>query len=95
MYLVHICSINSIVSGLRDLAISSSSRPRDDPKTKALVNAAKSGADAPLPELQSVISQVAVNIHGLYVLKSMGNPTLDPLRLQKINSLLILSVKLH
>ncbi|XP_010906545.1 uncharacterized protein [Elaeis guineensis] len=73
-------SINSIVSGLRDLAISSSSRPRDDPKTKALVNAAKSGADAPLPELQSVISQVAVNIHGLYVLKSMGNPALDPLR---------------
>ena len=69
MNLVHICSINSIVSGLRDLAISSSSRPRDDPKTKALVNAAKSGADAPLPELQSVISQVAVNIHGLYVLK--------------------------
>ncbi|XP_038985804.1 DNA-directed RNA polymerase III subunit RPC5 isoform X2 [Phoenix dactylifera] len=73
-------SLNSIVSGLRDLAISSSSRPRDDAKTKALANAAKNGADAPLPELQSVISQVAANIHGLYVLKSMGNPTLDPLR---------------
>ncbi|WOK95088.1 hypothetical protein Cni_G03795 [Canna indica] len=73
-------SINSIINGLRGLAISNSSRPRDDSKTKALINAATNGASAPVSELESIVCQIAVNVHGSYVLKSSGNPTLDPLR---------------
>ncbi|RRT62882.1 hypothetical protein B296_00012700 [Ensete ventricosum] len=75
------CSLNSVVHGLRELAISKSFRPRDDSKIKALISAAKSGASAPASELQSIVSQIAMNVHGVYVLKSTGNPAIDPLRL--------------
>ncbi|XP_043711274.1 DNA-directed RNA polymerase III subunit RPC5 isoform X2 [Telopea speciosissima] len=62
-----VCSLQLIREGLRDLALSKSNLPKADPR--AAIAAAK-GADAHLPELQTVISQIAVNIHGVYVLKS-------------------------
>ncbi|CAL9172572.1 unnamed protein product [Musa hybrid cultivar] len=77
-------SLNSVVHGLRELAISKSFRPRDDSKIKALISAAKSGASAPASELQSIVSQIAMNVHGVYILKSTGNPALDPLRLNVV-----------
>lgn len=44
--------------------------------------AAAYGVDAPPEELQEIINQVAMNIHGLYVLKSSPeHPEYDPLRL--------------
>ncbi|KAB1226181.1 hypothetical protein CJ030_MR1G027790 [Morella rubra] len=43
--------------------------------------AAAYGVDAPPEELQEIINQVAMNIHGLYVLKSSPeHPEYDPLR---------------
>lgn len=73
-------SMNSIQRELRDLALSRISRPKEDPKTNALVAAVASAASAPPSALQSVISQVAVEIHNVYVLKSGDNPALDPFR---------------
>ncbi|XP_074591886.1 uncharacterized protein LOC141847717 [Curcuma longa] len=73
-------SINSVVNGLRGLAISNSSRPRDDPKIRAIINAATNAASAPISELQSIVSQIAVDVHGVYVLKSTGSSDLHRLR---------------
>ncbi|KAG6469721.1 hypothetical protein ZIOFF_070651 [Zingiber officinale] len=73
-------SINSVVNELRGLAISNSSRPREDPKIRAIINAAANGASAPISELQSIVSQIAVDVHGTYVLKSTGSSDLDRLR---------------
>lgn len=71
-------SFQLICQGLRDLAISQSTLPKADPR---IAVAAASGADAPPEELQEIISQVATNIHGSYVLKSSpDHPQYDPLR---------------
>ena len=68
-----------ICQGLRQLAISQSTLPKADPR---ILVAAASGAEAPPEELQEVISEVATNIHGFYVLKSSPeHPDFDPLRL--------------
>ncbi|KAJ4965966.1 hypothetical protein NE237_017815 [Protea cynaroides] len=73
-----VCSLQLIREGLRDLALSKSNLPKADPR--AAIAAAK-GADAHLPELQAVINQVAVNIHGVYVLKSsLDHSDSNPLR---------------
>lgn len=52
---------------------------------KKAITAANSVNDAPPEEIQAVINQVAVNIHGVYVLKSSpDNPQYDALRLVSI-----------
>lgn len=48
------------------MAVSKSTLPKGDARA---VIAAAYGADAPQEELQAVISQIAINIHGAYVLK--------------------------
>ncbi|XP_058070211.1 uncharacterized protein LOC131219212 isoform X2 [Magnolia sinica] len=83
LFHVHkVCSLQLISQGLRDMAVSKSIHPKADPRVAVT---AAHGANAPLPELQSVISKVAINIHGVYVLKSLGIPTIDPLRNVVIN----------
>lgn len=64
------------------MALSQSTLPKADAR---LVVKAAYGADAPEHELQDVVSQVAVELHGgLFVMKSsQENPECDPLRLHK------------
>ncbi|XP_042443771.1 DNA-directed RNA polymerase III subunit RPC5-like isoform X2 [Zingiber officinale] len=73
-------SMNSVINGLRGLAISNSSRPREDPRTRAIINAATNGASAPVTELQAIVSQIAVDVHGVYILKSSGSSDFHRLR---------------
>ncbi|PPS14403.1 hypothetical protein GOBAR_AA06168 [Gossypium barbadense] len=81
-----VCSLQLIRKGLRDLALSQSTLPKADAR---LVVKAAYGADAPEHELQDVVSQVAVELHGgLFVMKSsQENPECDPLREVVINLL--------
>ncbi|XP_010548346.1 PREDICTED: DNA-directed RNA polymerase III subunit RPC5 [Tarenaya hassleriana] len=74
-----VCSFQMICQGLRELAVSKANNPKAT-DTNMARNAAF-GADAPTEELEEVISEVAVNIHGSYVLKSShDHPEYDPLR---------------
>ncbi|KAI0488638.1 hypothetical protein KFK09_028477 [Dendrobium nobile] len=73
-----VLSFQSIVSGLQEIACWSPLK--NDVKTRLLVNAAALAVSAPEKDLRSVIEQVAVRVHGVYVLKTAGNPALDPLR---------------
>ncbi|KAK0606346.1 hypothetical protein LWI29_036762 [Acer saccharum] len=63
--------------GLRDWAVSQSTLPKADARVSLLV---AEGVDS--ANFEEVISQVATNIHGYYVLKSSpeNNPELDRLR---------------
>jgi len=45
-----------------------------------VINELKGRINAPIPEIQSSLSEVAVDVHGVYVLNSLKNPALDPLR---------------
>lgn len=78
-----VCNLQLICQGLRDMAVSKSTLPKADTRARAAIAAAL-GASA-LPELKTIIDQVAINIHGVYVLKSLGNPNVDPLRTIVIN----------
>ncbi|XP_073004545.1 uncharacterized protein [Typha latifolia] len=69
-------SLNSIIRDLREFAKRLSALPKDSGKSKALVSAVTIGASAPPSELHSVISQVAVYVHGVYVLKPVENDSL-------------------
>lgn len=62
-----VCSFQQICQRLREMAVSKTSHPKGDAKE---VLAAAKGVDAPMEELQAVIGQVAINIHGVYVPKS-------------------------
>ncbi|XP_028550736.1 uncharacterized protein LOC110115963 isoform X5 [Dendrobium catenatum] len=73
-----VLSFQSIVSGLQGIACWSPLK--NDVKTRLLVNAAALAVSAPEKDLRSVIEQVAVRVHGVYVLKTAGDPALDPLR---------------
>lgn len=46
----------------------------------AIIKELKGRINASIAEVQSAVSEVAVDIHGVYALKSLRNPTLDPLR---------------
>ncbi|XP_038876785.1 DNA-directed RNA polymerase III subunit RPC5 isoform X1 [Benincasa hispida] len=73
-----VCSFQLICQGLRDLAVSQSTLPKADAR---MAVAAAYGVDAPPDELKKIISQVATEIHGLYVLTSSPeHPEYDPLR---------------
>ncbi|XP_015083435.1 DNA-directed RNA polymerase III subunit RPC5-like isoform X2 [Solanum pennellii] len=74
-----VCSFQQIRQGLRKLGVSKSYPPKGAPR-KA-ITASVDVFDAPQEEIQAVINQVAVNIHGVYVLKSSpDNPQYDTLR---------------
>lgn len=62
-----VCSFQQICQRLREMAVSESSRPKGFAREAI---AAANGVEAPPEELQAIISQVAINIHGVYVLKS-------------------------
>ncbi|XP_071913492.1 uncharacterized protein [Coffea arabica] len=62
-----VCSFQQICQRLREMAVSESSRPKGFAREAI---AAAHGVEAPPEELQAIISQVAINIHGVYVLKS-------------------------
>ncbi|XVF62008.1 hypothetical protein PTKIN_Ptkin08bG0181900 [Pterospermum kingtungense] len=81
-----VCSLQLIRKGLRDLALSQSTLPKADAR---MVVKAAYGADAPEHELQEVVSQVAVELHGgLFVLRSSPeHPEYDALREVVINLL--------
>ncbi|KAI3412356.1 uncharacterized protein J3R85_017485, partial [Psidium guajava] len=81
-----VCDFQFICQRLRSLALSQASLPKADPRME---KAAALGVDAPPDELKKVITQVAANIHELYVLKSSPeHPELDPLREVVINLLI-------
>ncbi|KAL5987746.1 hypothetical protein ACLOJK_035498 [Asimina triloba] len=65
-----------IHKGLRDMAVSKSTHPKSDAR---MAIAAAQGAKA-LPQLESILEEVAIKIHGVYVLKSSGNAAVDPFR---------------
>ncbi|MCD7463518.1 hypothetical protein HAX54_050776 [Datura stramonium] len=75
-----VCSLPQILAGLRAMALSKSFDPKEPPK-KALIAATGDSDVAPIEEIQTVLDQVAVNIHGVYVLKSSpDNPQYDASR---------------
>ncbi|TKY70366.1 DNA-directed RNA polymerase III subunit RPC5 [Spatholobus suberectus] len=69
-----VCSFQMICQGLREMAVSKTMQSKGD--SKLAVDAAHS-LDGPDNELKAVISEVACNIHGYYVLKSSQD---DPFR---------------
>ncbi|ONK55040.1 uncharacterized protein A4U43_UnF8230 [Asparagus officinalis] len=72
--------INTIIRELRGLAVTRAFPPKEDFKTKALVSAIANFASGPSPDFLSVLKEVAVEVHNVYVLRSGQNPALDPLR---------------
>ncbi|XP_068345124.1 uncharacterized protein [Pyrus communis] len=75
-----VCNFQLIRRGLSDLAVRTSTLPKVDPRSKK-VTAAQYGVQAPPHELQKVISEIAIDIHGSYVLKSSpDHPEHDKLR---------------
>ncbi|KAL3527082.1 hypothetical protein ACH5RR_011738 [Cinchona calisaya] len=79
LFQIHkVCSFQQICQRLREMAVSESSRPKGFAREAI---AAANGVDAPLEELQAIINQVAINIHGVYVLKSStDHPQFDQFR---------------
>ncbi|KAD4888423.1 hypothetical protein R6Q59_034557 [Mikania micrantha] len=77
-----VCSINQIRQRLRDMAVSRNNKPMGNREAKAVAAA----ADAPQEELQKILNQFAVNIHGSFVLRSSPeHPQYDELRNIVIN----------
>ncbi|KAI3922311.1 hypothetical protein MKX01_006000 [Papaver californicum] len=72
-----ICSLQLIRYRLREQVSEKSAHPK--PQSRAF-RAAALVADIPPSELEPLISQVATNIHGVYVAKSSENTTPNPLR---------------
>lgn len=72
-----VCSSRQICQRLRAMALSESFKPKG---SREAVTAALS-VDKPTDELKAIISQVCIDIHGVYVLKSSpDNPDLDDFR---------------
>ncbi|XP_027331746.1 DNA-directed RNA polymerase III subunit RPC5 isoform X2 [Abrus precatorius] len=69
-----VCSFQMICQGLREMAVSKTMLSKGD--SKIAVDAAHS-LDGPHDELKAIISEVACDIHGYYVLKSSQD---DPFR---------------
>ncbi|XP_059294801.1 uncharacterized protein LOC132047838 [Lycium ferocissimum] len=79
IHCLHFASFEQIRIGLRTLALDKSFPQKGYPR-KA-ITAAHGASDAPPEEIEAVINQVAVNIHGVYVLKSSpDNPQYDAFR---------------
>lgn len=72
-----VCSFQLICQGLRDLALNKLNLPKADAR---FVRAAACGTDSP-DELKKLVEQIAINLHGRYVLKSSPeHPQYDPFR---------------
>ena len=68
-----------IVQSLRDMAIERTVA-NSNPKAAAAAVAAAKAANAPAAELTAAVNRVATSLGGVYMLTSLGNPTLDPFR---------------
>uniref|UniRef100_A0A5B7AY01 DNA-directed RNA polymerase III subunit RPC5 n=1 Tax=Davidia involucrata TaxID=16924 RepID=A0A5B7AY01_DAVIN len=81
-----VCSFQQICQRLRDMAVSDSIRQKGFAREAI---AAANGIDAPQEELLEIFSQVAINIHGVFVSKSSpDHPQHDELRKIVINLLI-------
>ncbi|KAL8044859.1 hypothetical protein ABFX02_08G073800 [Erythranthe guttata] len=75
---IKVCSLQQISQRLRDMAVSESTRSTGFSREAV---AAANSIDAYPDELQAIISEVAVNIHGICVPKSSpDHPQYDPFR---------------
>jgi hypothetical protein len=72
-------SMQIIVQSLRDMAIERTVANSNPKETAAAVAAAKA-TNAPAAELTDAVNRVATSLSGVYMLASLGNPTLDPFR---------------
>ncbi|XP_071710818.1 uncharacterized protein [Rutidosis leptorrhynchoides] len=80
-----VCSFNQIRQRLRDMAVSENTQRKGTREAKL----AAAAADASQEELQKTLKQVAVDIHGSFVLRSSpDHPQYDELRNVVINLLL-------
>lgn len=59
-----------MVRDLRELAKRLSALPKSSDKNKHLIDGALSGAYAAQTELQTVVSVVAVHVHGVFVMRA-------------------------
>ncbi|KAL0737916.1 hypothetical protein Bca4012_014126 [Brassica carinata] len=81
-----VCSYETICQRLRDLAVATSNNPRVD---SGMAQQVALAVDSYPEELQIVISEMTVDIHGSFVSKSsQDHPEYDPLRDVVINLLL-------
>ncbi|ESQ32340.1 hypothetical protein EUTSA_v10003751mg [Eutrema salsugineum] len=81
-----VCSYETICQRLRDLAVSTSNNPKAD---SGMAQQVALAVDAHKEELQQIISEVTVDIHGSFVYKlSPDHPEHDPLRSVVIDLLL-------
>ncbi|XP_050364185.1 uncharacterized protein LOC126782884 [Argentina anserina] len=75
-----VCNLQLIRDGLSKLTVEEFNMPKNDPKSKMLI-AAKNASEAPLEVIQNFVTQVAIEIGGVYVLKSSPeHPEHDQLR---------------
>ncbi|CAH2044608.1 unnamed protein product [Thlaspi arvense] len=80
-----VCSYETICQKLRDLAVSTSNNPKAD---SGMAQQVALAVDAHQEELQQIISEVTVNIHGSFVSKSSpDHPECDHFREVVINLL--------
>ncbi|KAF8105567.1 hypothetical protein N665_0157s0141 [Sinapis alba] len=81
-----VCSYETICQRLRDLAVATSNNPRAD---SGMAQQVALAVDSYQEELQIVINEMTVDIHGSFVSKSsLDHPEYDPLRDVVINLLL-------
>lgn len=73
-----------IVQSLRDMAIERTVS-NSNVKAAAAAKAAAEAAKAPAAELTASVNRVATCLGGVYFLTSLGNPTLDPFRCDRID----------
>ncbi|CAN6486301.1 unnamed protein product [Victoria cruziana] len=66
-----VCSLQLIRQGLREMAISRATHPKHN--SELVVAAARVASSVSNSELQSILSAVAVEINGVYVLESLNN----------------------
>ncbi|XP_031502601.1 uncharacterized protein LOC116265800 [Nymphaea colorata] len=67
-----VCSLQLLRQGLREMAISRTTHPKHN--SELVVAAARVASSVPNSELQSILSTVAVEINGVYVLESLNDP---------------------
>ena len=72
-----------IVQSLRDMAIERTVA-NSNPKAAAAAVAAAKAANAPAAELTAAVNRVATSLGGVYMLSSLGNPSLDPFRCDRL-----------
>ncbi|KAK9095625.1 hypothetical protein Scep_027094 [Stephania cephalantha] len=77
-----VCSLQLINQSLRDRALAKSSNSKAG--ERAARAAAKAASDFP-KELLSIVNEIAIKVHSVYVAKSSENSTLNPLRNVVIN----------